>query len=329
MKSKCIICKSPSIKHDFTECPRCGCFSIDSQLTHKISVTNDTGHPIIPINKIHLLSSSIRSRTSLDSPYNVREEDIENSKYLIEPSVQDKSDNVLNFIASKSNFAGSIFNIRYAAKWHMDKEITDNDDLFEILGVCFLKNQEELSYILETYLTLEKKYLIENDQLYNGQKQHEFIISPSGWSHYDDINKNLNGHFGFIAMSFDPKFDDLHDQIYKAISDAGWKPLSLKNHAHNENIYNEIVIGIKRAKFIIADFTENNNGAYYEAGYAKGLGIEVIHTVRNDFIDQLHFDTKQIFHVQWKQPQLKSGEFVRNIKTHILATIGSGPYYNG
>ena len=34
---------------------------------------------------------------------------------------------------------------------------------------------------------------------------------------------------------------------------------------------------IKEARFVIADLTHDNNGAYWEAGYAEGLGKPVIY----------------------------------------------------
>jgi len=41
---------------------------------------------------------------------------------------------------------------------------------------------------------------------------------------------------------------------------------------YNNGIADEIMIESKRSKFVIVDFTYNNRGAYFEAGYAQGLG---------------------------------------------------------
>ncbi|MCF2940650.1 hypothetical protein L1N85_19855 [Paenibacillus alkaliterrae] len=57
------------------------------------------------------------------------------------------------------------------------------------------------------------------------------------------------------------------------------------------------------SNIVISDFTEHKTGVYYEAGFAKGLGLEVIWTVREDNLDQCHFDTKQMNHIVWKTPE--------------------------
>ena len=65
----------------------------------------------------------------------------------------------------------------------------------------------------------------------------------------------------------------------------------------------------------------NNNGAYYEAGYAAGLGKEVIH-ICNDikFREEGHFDIKQKSAVLWKTED----EIAELLFKRIEATIGKG-----
>ena len=64
---------------------------------------------------------------------------------------------------------------------------------------------------------------------------------------------------------------------------------------------------IRRSRFLVADFTEFRTGVFYESGFAKGLGIEVIFTCREDQKDKIkeHFDTRQEKHITWKdEPDL-------------------------
>ena len=44
---------------------------------------------------------------------------------------------------------------------------------------------------------------------------------------------------------------------------------------------------IRKSKFLIADFTGQRGGVYYEAGFAYGLGLPVIWTCRKDWFDGL------------------------------------------
>ena len=68
----------------------------------------------------------------------------------------------------------------------------------------------------------------------------------------------------------------------------------------------EIIAEIRRSRFLVADFTHGEDGArggvYYEAGFANGLGIKVIHTCREDAVRTLHFDTSHINHIVWRSP---------------------------
>ncbi len=62
-------------------------------------------------------------------------------------------------------------------------------------------------------------------------------------------------------------------------------------------IDNRLRIEIRRSRFVIADLTHHNHGAYWEAGIGEGLGIPVIYTCRRDVLigesnEMIHFDTR-------------------------------------
>jgi hypothetical protein len=68
---------------------------------------------------------------------------------------------------------------------------------------------------------------------------------------------------------------------------------------------------------------DNRGGVYYEAGFAKGLGHEVIWTVREDHLDDVHFDTRQYNFLRWQTNDLPG--FAKALQNRIEATIGKGP----
>ncbi len=73
---------------------------------------------------------------------------------------------------------------------------------------------------------------------------------------------------------------------------------------HTEHIVHKILGEIAKAEFVIADMTHGSHGAYFEAGYAKALGREVIFTCREDHWDKhIHFDTAQYPHIKWNAPE--------------------------
>ncbi len=68
---------------------------------------------------------------------------------------------------------------------------------------------------------------------------------------------------------------------------------------HNGKIDDLIIAEIRKSGLLVADFTGQRGGVYFEAGFAMGLGIPVICTCRNDDVEKLHFDTRQYNHIVW------------------------------
>ena len=124
----------------------------------------------------------------------------------------------------------------------------------------------------------------------------------------------------FVAMWFDESVNNVYDDaIKRAIEEAGHTPYRVDKPSHEDEgtyemkVCDRIEVEIRRSRLVIADFTHGKEGArggvYYEAGLARGLGIPVIWTCREDMLkDKLHFDTRQYPHIGWKQgdlPQFK------------------------
>lgn len=86
----------------------------------------------------------------------------------------------------------------------------------------------------------------------------------------------------FVAMSFNEELKELRKQLCIVIEANGFKPVIIDSKEHNNQIVPEIFYEIERAEFVIADLTHHKAGVYYEAGYAKGVGKQVIFTCRKD-----------------------------------------------
>ena len=134
----------------------------------------------------------------------------------------------------------------------------------------------------------------------------------------------------FIAMWMDDKNLRLSTAIKEALNRAGYEGYRIDDISHNNQITEEIFSHIKKSPFIVADFKKKKkNGlrgnVFYEAGYARGAGIEVIHTCKNIIIkkQKLPFDISQIFHITWKNLAKKAmEEFVSNLSQHIIKSRG-------
>ena len=69
---------------------------------------------------------------------------------------------------------------------------------------------------------------------------------------------------------------------------------------------------------MVADFTGQLAGVYYEAGFAMGLGRTVIWCCRKDEIDKLHFDTNHKNHIDWGSVEELRERLYRRIRATIL-----------
>ena len=203
-----------------------------------------------------------------------------------------------------------------------DEFIRENGFALYLLGVSQSQSFGELNYLLFDYLAKAKEFLvIDEDQL--GIK-----ISPAGWAHLDETERRTDSELAFVAMMFSGETDKLWAEgISKGIADAGYKPFRIDKHDHNNRIDDEIIAAIRKSKFLVADFTGNRGGVYFEAGFALGLGQQVIWLCRKDELSKVHFDTRQYNHITWEMEKLP--ELAQALKLRIEATIGHGAEKTG
>ncbi len=165
-----------------------------------------------------------------------------------------------------------------------------------------------------------------------GQVHREFLITVDGWTRLEEIESSVPAPStqAFVAMWFDTELEDAWDNgIRKGIEDAGYTPVRIDEKEHNDKICDLIIAEIRRSRFVVADFTHGDTGArggvYFEAGFAGGLGLDVIYTCRQDQKDKIHFDTRQYNHILWRD----STDLREKLSNRICATIGEGPIEHG
>jgi len=128
-------------------------------------------------------------------------------------------------------------------------------------------------------------------------------------------------------MWFDGELKSAYDKGIKlAIEGAGYKPLRIDEQHFTGKIDDRIISEIRRSLFVVADFSKGKDGArggvYYEAGFAKGLGLKVIFTCRKTDLNDVHFDTRQYNHIVWEN----SDDLRKQLEERITAVIGDGPH---
>ena len=97
-----------------------------------------------------------------------------------------------------------------------------------------------------------------------------------------------------MAMKFrDPLLNRMFIFFRKTVVAAGFDLIRLDDVLEAGLIDNQLRAQIRQSKFILADLTQGNNGAYWEAGYAEGLGKPVIYLCKKSYWEEFktHFDT--------------------------------------
>lgn len=126
----------------------------------------------------------------------------------------------------------------------------------------------------------------------------------------------------FVAMSFSQEMTTAYDRGFQiGVERAGYVPIRVDRTEHVNRIDDEIVARIRRSAFVVADFTEQKSGVYFEAGFALGLNLPVIWTCRNDDIRNLHFDVRQYNCIDWTD----EADLARRLQLRIEAIVGRGP----
>lgn len=185
--------------------------------------------------------------------------------------------------------------------------------IYAITG-CF--DFGELTYLLNDYLLNHKGYLRERDGNY--------VVSPEGWAYIESLKDvNPESRIGFIAMWFDPSMDALSAVIHRAIQCAGYEPIRIDSKQHNNNINDEIIATIRQSKFVVADFTGQRGGVYFETGFAKGLGLEVIWLCDESDFTNVHFDAEHNNFIIWKSAEVANLQ--KRLADRIISTLGKGP----
>ena len=165
--------------------------------------------------------------------------------------------------------------------------------------VIWANNADELTFHLDE---LDGRGFIKNDKSMRRSGIVRVTMTASGWNFLADhpVLSDDVGNQAFVAMSFSGSMKAAFDDgIKPALERAGYRAYRVDRDPHIQRIDTKIEHEIRNSAFVVADVTEQKQGVYYEAGFAKGLGRPVIWAVREDDKDNVHFDTRQYSHIIW------------------------------
>lgn len=273
-------------------CPRCGEYLIVG--TAKELLKNN---PLTDRQK-----ANISGWLNENRGYTIYSYSLDTLRNIKTPNFEERSDKILLNFEKITKYAG---------------EYKTMDNSWISWGWCL--NQQELNEFINF---LEKPV----HRISSKMGQPLYKITANGWQHLENLNKiNADSQQGFVAMWFTDEMQKIYDStISEGILDAGYMPHKVDLREHNEKIDDEIIAQIRRSRFVLADFTGQRGGVYFEAGFGKGLGLEVFWSCRKDEIDNLHFDIRQYNCIDWEPDKLT--DFRKRITNRIESVIGRGKY---
>ena len=307
--NQCFICKAKNINvpyNDYVyavECKRCGGYSINKLELVTIDFSDTYTCSII--------SHWIRTHQH-PSPIIITRELIKNiltgSKL---PKPREQANNLLLWIGNTLKKPDEVFDSLM-------------DDLISIIGAYDVSG---VDYIIQ-YLKGEGLFFYFNQTNTGEGTYFTATLSFKGWDKYYELQRsNKDSRLAFMAMQFDNEtLQKLFDEIIiDVVKQTGYEIRKVSDVKRAGSIDDKIKVEIRKSKFLIADLTDENRGAYWEAGFANGLGIEVIYICEREKFDTLstHFDTNHQHTIKWDKDPSKWKDFAEELKATIRETLAS------
>jgi hypothetical protein len=290
--SECPICKEHAevnidgLEVDVT-CPRCGVFSFGEE-----------GHISGPDRGSAVrLSGWIREQNAAGAHPLITREMQRRIMASATPKTRKRAELLLALFARKYP---SIIN-----RMFLDELVSD----LELQAVSYSGDLPEVHTLLR---------VLADDGFMDVHPNNTIMLTAKGMLRAEDMGAKGAGAQGFVAMSFSAGMNEAWLNGFDvAIRKAGYSPFRIDSKDFIGGITDEIIAEIRRSRFAVADYTEQKNGVYFEAGFALGLGLTVIPTVLEDEINNLHFDIKHLNTLTWKD----SADLALKLERRIRAVV--------
>jgi len=289
----CVICEQPQAKvlgpidgwdGDAIQCPRCGEYQKDRLFTGQEIEPSERPLVVAALRQASMRGDRRRVTTAAIPALigNVR----------FPSSALEGVDRVLRELEKRS--------ASYGARVSLDPTVDYPLVVAKNAGECaaFFRFAEELGYY---YLSAQ-------------------AISLRGWQRISALQTTMaKSRQAFVAMWFDPSLDAVWEHGFRRGIEATGRfdPVRADLVQHNDRIDDWIIATIRQSGLLVADFTGNRAGVYFEAGLAMGLGIPVIWTCKEDRIREVHFDTRQYNHILWTTPE----DLCEKLRLRIVASV--------
>ncbi len=307
----CPICSSELTKHvpmpngqdaEFFNCTLCGKFILSGTLVACIS-TNLDGDP----EAISKVSHAIRRMQSTGRDVQLHTGVL--GEILKQTLPKPKEQANLFILWLSDTISGPGMTTRVRPETHRS-----------IIGA---KSKEGFAFVLDHLIS--DGLIVANHREQSGSiGKTDVTLSFKGWEIMDELKKGKKSSGrAFMAMQYgDDLLEEILETIFKPSAlDAGFRLEKLDDVPMAGLIDDRLRVEIQLCDFVIADLTHDNRGAYWEAGYAEGLGKPVIYTCEQEKFnkEKTHFDTNHHLTIPWsREDPRRAGE---RLKATIRATL--------
>ena len=195
-----------------------------------------------------------------------------------------------------------------------DKRSWTSDQQHELAARIGARNQDDIHYIVAE--------LVSHGLLEDTSTKGLLSLRPTfeGWRHHQELKRQaVESNVAFMAMPFgDKRLDRVYNECFRpAVVATGFRLFRIDENALAGSIINRMRVEIRRSRFVVVELTDNNPGAYWEAGFAEGLDRPVFYTCEKG--REPHFDTRQLLTVFWKEDDFDAA--TQELKDTIRATL--------
>ncbi len=282
----CPICTSPSQISKgndfalFVVCPNCGRYNFHDLLLANVQLLSEDGKTE--------LSHWIRAAYDTDPSHSVRlwKDTIQAHKNVGRVSPNEQANRLITWLGNQ-------------LRDYSDSKPLEPTPLRAIMGAKTAKTVLAIAEELRDTGTLK---------LFQGNPPGA-SLTFEGWHRYEALKSGqISSKRAFMAMAFG---EDALDNIYRdcfqpAVAQAGFELVRADDYPEAGLIDNKIRVEIRKSRFVVADLTTNSLGAYFEAGFAEGLGRPVFYTCEKSDLEEkrVHFDTRNHLIVPWTRDTL-------------------------
>jgi hypothetical protein len=311
MSELCPVCKTnlyektPGGEASIFSCPLCGKFGLTDSLISELPNILDSNKDASPkISHALRTMQAINKSVELNRYFKLNTNTVKEILKRPLPTPSEQADLFIRWLAENVSGPG-------------ETVLIDHGTHRSIIGA---KSRDGFALILRY---VREAGLVEGN-ISDSMAKGTVTLSFKGWEYYEQLHRGgVSYRKGFIAMKFGVQMlDELLDDILKpSVKQAGFELFNLTDTPRAGLIDDRLRVEIQSADFLIAELTHDNPGAYWEAGYAEGLGKPVIYICEKKKFDRskTHFDTNHHLTIVWDTNNLqKAGE---DLKATIRATL--------